>query len=177
MINLSVKDVLGPLPSDGSCMVIATAGGKTFALQCGHADAEMCHGLLSSESFNGPSPYEFMVKILDKLHVSMTKSEVEVVNGALYSKLWFKSSRMRKPLKAVSGNPMAAINSGLAAGKSITVNRDFMAMVVDVSDEYANMKNAIGTLWPLPAKLTSTESLKVLSEFIDQAQLQDAKSQ
>ena len=84
---------------------------------------------------------------------------------------WFKSSRMRKPLKAVSGNLMAAINSGLATGKSTTVNKDFMTAVIDVSDEYANMKNVIGTLWPLPVKLTSTESLKVISEFIDQVQV------
>ena len=176
MISLSVKDVLGPLPSDGSCMVIATAGGKTFALQCDHADAEMCHGLISSESFGGPSPYEFLVKILGKFNVSVTRSEIELVNGAFYSKLYFKSSRMKKPLKAVSGNPMAAINSGLASGKTVTVNRDFMAAVIDVSDEYASLKNVIGTLWPLPAKLTSTESLKVLSEFIDQAQVQNANS-
>jgi bifunctional DNase/RNase len=174
MITLSVKDVLGPLPSDGTCMVIASAGGKTFALQCGHADAETCHGLLNSESFGGPSPYEFMVKILDKFHVSVTRSEVEAVNGAFYSKVHFKSSRMRNPLKAVSGNPMAAINSSLASGKSVTVNKEFVAAVVDVSGEYASLKNVIGTLWPLPAKLTSTESLKVLSEFIDQAQLQNA---
>ena len=175
MISLSVKDVLGPLPSDGSCMVIASAGGKTFALQCGLADAETCAGLLS-KSVGGPSPYEFMVDVLGKFHVGVTRSEIEIVNGEPYSKLWFKSSRMRKPLKAACGSPMAAINSALAAGKSVTVNRDFMAAVVDVSDEYANMKNVIGTLWPLPAKLTSTESLKVLSEFIDQAQTQNAQS-
>ena len=142
VINLSVKDVLGPLPSDGSCMVIASAGGKTFALQCGLADAETCAGLLS-KSVGGPSPYEFMVDVLGKFHVGVTRSEIEIVNGEPYSKLWFKSSRMRKPLKAACGSPMAAINSALAAGKSVTVNRDFMAAVVDVSDEYANMKNVI----------------------------------
>jgi hypothetical protein len=111
-----------------------------------------------------------MVNILDKFKVNVSQSEIEFVRGAFYSKLHFKSTRMRKPLKVVSNNPMVAINSSLAAGKKVSVNKGFMASMPDITDEYTNLKMVIGQLWPLPTKFTSTESLKVLSEFIDQTQ-------
>lgn len=169
MIEIVVKDILGPLPGDNACYIVVMTKektGKIFSIQSSYADAEMCYNLLR-DGLGGPNPYEFVTEVMGKLDVVLEKATLETVKTMMYGKLFYRKQKAAKPMKLVTANPAAAINSALAANVPLFMSDK--AAIRDTGDEYIKLKNEVGALWPLP-QLSTTESLMQLSEFIDLVQ-------
>lgn len=171
MVNVNVLDVIGPLPVENSCFVVASAGEKIFAIQCTYADAEMCHGLLRGSPVT--NPYEFTADLLEKLKISFVRGELETVNGCIYAKMFLKNSKSTTLMKMVSPNPTAVVNSALANKGPINISDDMVIKLWDATVEYHRIKGAIGSLFPLP-ELTNTDILRLMSEFVDKIQFRHA---
>ena len=173
-IEISVKDILGPLPVDNCCVVIACAGRKMFPITSSCADAQACSELIKGESQYGPNSYEMMSNLTKTLNIGVEQVELTFVDGAFFSKIHFDpKSPMGEVLRIVNPNPMSSINFGLAHKVPIVIEATPALLseksIPDIATAYASLKDEIGDLWPLP-KITKTESLRVLSEFIDSVQ-------
>ena len=173
-VEISVKDILGPLPVDNCCVIVARAGHKMFPITSSYADAQACSELLKGESQYGPNSYEMMSSLTKTLNIGVEQVELKFVDGAFFSKIHFDpKSPMGETLRIVSPNPMTSINFGLAHKVPIMIEATPSLLsekrIPDITSTYSSVKEEIGDLWPLP-KITKTESLRVLSEFIDSVQ-------
>lgn len=167
-MKISVKDVVGPMPSENQCYILLAAEGKVLPLKCSYSDAEMCHAMLQGEA-GGPCPYEFFVNTLEVLGVRMQSAELENVNGTTFSKIYFSSPHLDKPLRIASANPCAGINASLAGKCQLDASDSFTTSAPDVVVQYHCLVSAVGKLWPLP-NLDKTESMEAVSDFLDKIQ-------
>jgi bifunctional DNase/RNase len=167
-IEISIKDILGPLPVDNSCIIVVCAGRRMFPITSSYADAQACNELMKGESQYGPNSYEMMSNLTKTLNVNVEQVELTLIDGAFFSKIHFDPKLpMGETLRIVNPNPMSSINFGLAHKTPILIEGNLK--VPDITATYTSLKEEVGELWPLP-KITKTESLRVLSEFIDSVQ-------
>jgi hypothetical protein len=166
-MKITVKDVVGPMPSENQCYILLSAESKILPLKCSYSDAEMCHALLQGE--NGPCPYEFFVNTLEVLGIRMQSAEIESVNDIAYSKLFFVSPHIDKPLRIASANPAAGVNASLAGKCQLEASDAFIRSAVDVVVQYHCLVNVVGKLWLLP-HLDRTEAMEAVSDFLDKVE-------
>lgn len=167
MLQVFVKDVVGP-SLDGSCYIVVGAGSKIFSIQCNYADADTCYNLVRGNLMT-PNAYEFMNDVFSALNVQLDRAELEAVNGAIYGKLYYRTDKIKKPMRLACSNAGAVINAAIAAKASLEIDEVLVDRISDETIEYHRMKAAFVHLWPLFAP-DSTELLEVLSEYIDKIQ-------
>ena len=165
--TLVVRDVLGPMPSDGSAVVfLLTQYGKVFGLSSSLSDADACHKSLAGESDNGPSSYQYMVDLIKVLGLELADVRLEISGEAPYSRLIFKHSHHGKDYRIVSPNPMMAVNFSMAAKRPLVATEQMVSSRADILTVYGNLKAEFGALWPLSA-IKYSDQLQVLSELMD----------
>lgn len=173
MVNVTVLDVLGPLPSDYSCFIIASTREKMFGIQCSYADAEIAYGLLNNTALT--SPYEFMAETFSKVGVQIKSATLESVPPCIYGKMLLQAPAMDKPLKIVSSSPVSVINSSLAAKVPLEINEEMNERILDCTIEYHRMKSVMGQLFPLPL-IDKTDMLRLLSDLMDKIHFRQTSS-
>lgn len=167
-MKVAIKDVVGPMPAENQCYIILSAGAKLIPLKCSLSDAEMCHSMLLGET-GGPCPYEFLTHTLEFLGIKMQSAELENVNNITYSKFYFVSPHLSKPLRIASANACAGVNASLAGKCDLDVSDEFVNAAPDVTIQYHSMVNVIGKLWPMP-HLDKTDAMEAVSDFLDKAE-------
>lgn len=174
MIEYNVLDVVGPIPVAYSSFIVLGArdNSKIFAIQCSYADAEMCHGLLTTSV--AVTPYEFLADVFAALKAKIDRVELDIVSPCMFGKLFVKAKDQEKLIKIVSSSPCAAVNAARAGGAPILIPEEVSAKLIDMTIEYHRLKAVLGRVFPLP-HIDNTEQLKVLSDFIDKIQFTQAE--
>lgn len=173
MVNVKIVDVMGPLPGDSSCFVIAKVIGdagndKMFGIQCSYADAEMANSSLNDSPLT--NPYEFMTDVLQTAGIKIDKVELDTVAPCIYGKLFMSSEALAKPLKIVSSSPVAVLNSALSAKAPVEMADEMAGRIIDCTVEYHRLKSAMGNfMFPMPL-IDNTNILRLLSELLDKIQ-------
>jgi bifunctional DNase/RNase len=167
MVQIHVKEVVGPLPFDQTCFIIITAGQQIFAIPSSFADAENCHNLLTHES-PFTNAFDFLTATLEAVDVKINKVELEVLSGQMYGKIWMKTKGEERPLRLACSNPAILINTALSAEIPIEMSKDEISKLSDVTVEFVRLEACLAHLFPLP-HISSTEVLQILSEFVDKA--------
>jgi len=175
MAQVYIKDVVGPmfgaLPLEHSCFIVGSAQERMFGIQCSFSDAEICQGLLEGNAL--ANPYDFSTDILAVLDVKIAQITLEIIGHQMYGKIILNSDKVSKPMRMVCSNPCSAINMSLAAKVPIEMDDQMIKSMDDATIEYHRMKACIMQTWPMP-QLTSTDHLRIFSEFMDKVQYRQA---
>ena len=163
IVEVSVKDVIGPLLDMGA-MIVMEAEGKVFPVKCTLADAESCHQFLTTGNTDGP--YAFVKSVLDATGVSVTGAFMVEREGALYSSVGLK--RGNKIMRIASDKPAMAINFSLYSKCPLTISEECLHRVKDSNRTYNDVRCEIRMLWPM-APLNKTRELQVMSEYMEDA--------
>jgi len=149
-------------------LIMLEAEDKAFVLPCALSDAQSCAKVLKpSPGKQWDGPYDFLASIL-----SLTESKVaqcKLMRGEqerLFSSVCI-SSKEGKSVRLSSSNASMAVLFAIYNDAEIMISKADLRDVVDCSSAYNMMKRTF-PLWPLPI-FSDTESLKALSEFMDEA--------
>lgn len=173
MIEYNILDVVGPLPVTYSSFVVLGARdqSKIFAIQCSYADAEMCHGLLTTSV--AVTPYEFLTDVFAAIKAQIKHAELDIIAPCMFGKMYIKVEGQEKLVKIVSSSPCAVLNAARAGGAPIQISEEVDQKLIDMTIEYHRLKAVLGQLFPLPM-LDKTDVLRVVSDFVDKIQFTQA---
>lgn len=172
MVDVLIKDVMGPLP-DNSGIIIASAGGKTFPIKCYYADAACLWTTLSEPPAEAPlldeglpHPYEVMMAVLTAAKIGVDKIRLVKASNTFYAVVYLTHGS-DKPIKFSEQASVGAIISVLT-GVAMEVDPEVLAAVVDSTGGYEHMKCSFAPLFPL-MQLSSTDDMELLSNYLDRA--------
>lgn len=164
LTKATVVDVIGPLPLDNTCLIMMSAGGKAFPIQCSLIEAQECAYRLAGTS--DMPPYKVASDILKAAEITVCWTKLTKVNGAVYSQIMLQTPSGYK--KMSFDDPTVAILMAMANDLSITMEADAVGSIIDSNQKYHAMKEQLKELWPLP-QIDNTNDLRILSDFLDES--------
>ena len=167
MPNIEPRDVIGPLPSDQSALIVLRAGGKMFPVQCSMADADACYRLLKRRR-GKPSVYDFIPPLFDAMCMSPIRIALVRRQTSLYSSIDLKGKGRKRVMRISSDNPAIAINLSLCSGVPLYIPKDDLDCIRDSCSVFFSLKKNLSPLWPL-GNLYDTKSIQALVEYMDEA--------
>ena len=164
MIEFSVSGVIGPLPANGSCLLVLSGGGKVISVNGGPVDASICHSFISDGKVS--TPFRFLTDTLNAVGTKIDKIVIDISGEGALARIYMKSKGAKKPLCITTSNICSAINTAMASGRKVLMNKSSFDTVGDAAGQFAIVASELESLWPLP-KISKTEVLRAMTEIVD----------
>jgi len=161
--KVTVLDVVGPNPSDGTGLIVLQSSKKHFCVRCSGAQAEIC--FILKNKLDKFSPLGFSNYVLKMAEATVNRAVIYRVNEQFYSHVLINTKEGKK-VKFCVDDASSSINIALSNDADIYIEEESLEQVADVQNAYIALKGHFGSCYPLQ-KLTWTEDLRAMCEFLE----------